>query len=148
MPSLPADDRVLAENIANYLIREGLPPTDELIRNISQNYFNRTITNKALFHTRYLYDERKATPTTVDVRGSYKGDPVMAYPMRNDETLELTASYAPGNPDKKLGFFKKMFGISSKPKAALVEPVGGTRRRRRRGKKTRKTCGSRRRTRR
>lgn len=148
MPSLPADDRALAGNIANYLIREGLPPTDELIRNISLNQFDRTISNQGVFHTRYLYDERKATPTTVDVRGSYKGEPVMAYRMRDDEILEQTASYAPGNSDKKFGFFKKIFGYSSKPKARLVETetVGGTRRRRRCGKKTRRRTKSSRRS--
>ena len=145
MPSLPADDRALAGTIANYLIREGLPPTDELIRNISLNQFDRTISNQGVFHTRYLYGERKATPTTVDVRGSYKGEPVMAYPMRHDEILEQTASYAPGNSNKKFGFFKKIFGYSSKPKATLVEPLGGTRRRRRGRKTRRKRRGSRRR---
>lgn len=141
-----------APTIAKILIEQpglypGLPSISDLIRNIYQNEYNSRISIAGIRYVKRLYENMYAVPATVRSVDMFEGEPVIAYPMRDDEILEQTAIYAPGNPDKKFGVFKKMFGISSKPKAALVEHVGGTRRRRR-GKKTRRRRRGSRRTRR
>lgn len=128
-------DRSIAPTIVDILIKLRVkpPPGDELIRNISGREFpNHRINDAGIRYIRNLYYEKYATPTTVTAVNMSDAQPVMAIPLRDNEILDPIGRYEPGNPDKKLGYFKKMFGISSKPIAKLV---AGTRRRSRRSKK-------------
>jgi hypothetical protein len=130
-----------APRIARILIqqpnlRPGSESISDLIRNIyERTYPNSTISNAGISHVKFLYEKLYAVPTTVRGVDMFEGEPVEAYPLRDGEILDPIASYAPGNPNKQFGDFKKMFGITSKP---IATPVGGTRRRRR-GKKTKRS---------
>ena len=130
-----------APTIVRILIEEpGLTPDSpsisERIKSIYRNnYHNSTISNAGIIYIKRLYQNMYAVPATVRGVDMFEGEPVEAYPLRDGEILEPVASYAPGNPNKQFGDFKKMFGITSKP---IATPVGGTRRRRR-GKKTRRS---------
>ena len=131
-------DRSIAPTIVDRLIQLGVkpPPGDELIRNISDHMFpNHRINDAGIRYIRNLYYEKYATPTTVTAVNMSDAPPVPAVPLRENEILDPIGRYEPGNPHKKFGDFKKMFGFTSKPIAKLV---GGTRRRSRRSKKTRR----------
>jgi hypothetical protein len=134
-----------APTIVRILIEEpglypGLPSIPDRIEDIYEREYHGRISRPGIIYIKRLYENMYAVPTTVRGVDMFEGEPVEAYPLSNGEILEPVASYAPGNPNKKFGDFKKMFGITSKP---IATPVGGTRRRRR-GKKTRRRRGSRR----
>lgn len=129
-----------APSIAKILIEQpglypGLPSISDLIKNIYRNKYDSRISDAGIRYVKRLYENMYAVPATVRGVDMFEGDPVEAYPLRENEILDPIGRYEPGNPDKKFGDFKKMFGITSKPIAKLV---GGTRRRSRRSKKTRR----------